>query len=399
MPSAATMASRMPWTSSSCSRTQGMYVPSFFLPQTAQALHGSMCRSRRLMTSCSHWPGIRGVELLERLLEHDAAVAVVAGAAIEPQEPHRHASRSSPCTAARRGRRAEGNRHARSRVREGNPTRRPPRARPRDRCGRAFTGPAQETLVPEVGLEPTRPFEAPDFESSASTSSATPARCSEQRFYTAASRSGTTAVRTGADPLQSLQAPPSCARSEGPRAARCSAADHGQRPPHTANGIARGYSERPVCTPAGSTGGDVPMPTDFACHCDHLSGSRALVTVAGELDLHSCSAFKRAIDAAARRAPVHLVLDLSAVSFMDSTALGVLAAEQRRRRRAAARGRARSAAAAHPPRDGLRPGLRDPRLGRGRPPRHGAAAGAERTAFLSPPSPGRRDTETAAGSS
>ena len=73
------------------------------------------------------------------------------------------------------------------------------------------------------------------------------------------------------------------------------------------------------------------MPTDFACHCDHLSGSRALVTVAGELDLHSCSAFKRAIDAAARRAPVHLVLDLSAVTFMDSTALGVLAAEQRRR--------------------------------------------------------------------
>ena len=64
------------------------------------------------------------------------------------------------------------------------------------------------------------------------------------------------------------------------------------------------------------------MPTDFACHCDHLSGSRALVTVAGELDLHSCSAFKRAIDAAARRAPVHLVLDLSAVTFMDSTALG-----------------------------------------------------------------------------
>ena len=31
----------------------------------------------------------------------DAAVAVVAGAAVEPQEPHRHASCSSPCTAAR----------------------------------------------------------------------------------------------------------------------------------------------------------------------------------------------------------------------------------------------------------------------------------------------------------
>ena len=74
--------------------------------------------------------GIGGVELLERRLEHDAAVAVVAGAAVEPQEPHRHASRSSPCTPARRGRRAEGNRHARSRVRERNPTRRLPRTRP-----------------------------------------------------------------------------------------------------------------------------------------------------------------------------------------------------------------------------------------------------------------------------
>ena len=73
------------------------------------------------------------------------------------------------------------------------------------------------------------------------------------------------------------------------------------------------------------------MPTDFTCHCDHLSGSRALVTVAGELDLHTCSAFKKAIDAAARRAPAHLVFDFTAVTFMDSTALGVLAAEQRRR--------------------------------------------------------------------
>jgi anti-sigma B factor antagonist len=73
------------------------------------------------------------------------------------------------------------------------------------------------------------------------------------------------------------------------------------------------------------------MPTGFACHCDHLSGSRALVTASGELDLHTCAAFKKTIDAAARRAPVHLVFDFTAVTFMDSTALGILASEQRRR--------------------------------------------------------------------
>ena len=171
---------------------------------------------------------VRGVELLERLLEHDAAVAVVAGAAIEPQEPHRHASRSSPCTAARRVRRAEGNRHARSRVREGNPTRRPPRARLARPRGHAFTGPAQQTLVPEVGLEPTRPFRHPIL--SRARLPVPPHRhgVGEQRFYTAARRSVTTPARTGRG---SASAPANASVQLsfwGPRAARCSAADQGQ---------------------------------------------------------------------------------------------------------------------------------------------------------------------------
>ena len=73
------------------------------------------------------------------------------------------------------------------------------------------------------------------------------------------------------------------------------------------------------------------MSTDFTCSCDQLSGSRAVVTVAGELDVHNCGEFQKAIAAAARCGPDHLLFDLSDVSFMDSTALGVLAAEQRRR--------------------------------------------------------------------
>jgi anti-sigma B factor antagonist len=73
------------------------------------------------------------------------------------------------------------------------------------------------------------------------------------------------------------------------------------------------------------------MSTDCACRSEYLSGSRALVTASGELDLHTCPQFKKAIDAAARREAAHLLVDLSEVTFMDSTALGVLAAEQRRR--------------------------------------------------------------------
>jgi anti-sigma B factor antagonist len=73
------------------------------------------------------------------------------------------------------------------------------------------------------------------------------------------------------------------------------------------------------------------MPTDCACHCEQLTGSRALVTAAGELDRHGCPQFKTALDAAARKTPNHLLIDLSGVTFMDSSALGLLAAEQRRR--------------------------------------------------------------------
>jgi anti-sigma B factor antagonist len=73
------------------------------------------------------------------------------------------------------------------------------------------------------------------------------------------------------------------------------------------------------------------MPTDCACRCEHISGSRALVTAVGELDLNTCTQFKTALDAAARRAVNHLVVDLSGVTFMDSTALSLLTAEQRRR--------------------------------------------------------------------
>ncbi len=73
------------------------------------------------------------------------------------------------------------------------------------------------------------------------------------------------------------------------------------------------------------------MATDCDCRYERLSGSRALVTAVGELDLNTCPQFRRALDAAARRAANYLLVDLSDVDFMDSTAIGLLAAEQRRR--------------------------------------------------------------------
>ena len=73
------------------------------------------------------------------------------------------------------------------------------------------------------------------------------------------------------------------------------------------------------------------MATDCDCRCERLPGSRALVTAAGDLDTHTCPQFKKALDAAGRSQAAELLVDLSAVTFMDSTAVGLLAAEQRRR--------------------------------------------------------------------
>ena len=73
------------------------------------------------------------------------------------------------------------------------------------------------------------------------------------------------------------------------------------------------------------------MATDCDCRCERLSGSRVLVTAAGELDIYTCPQLKKALDAAGRVEAAQLLVDLTSVTFMDSTAIGLLAAEQRRR--------------------------------------------------------------------
>ncbi len=70
------------------------------------------------------------------------------------------------------------------------------------------------------------------------------------------------------------------------------------------------------------------MLAHFACHTDPLPGSRVLISVSGELDLHSAPRLSREIAKATRRNPSQLVIDLSRVTFMDSTALRILGAER-----------------------------------------------------------------------
>jgi anti-sigma B factor antagonist len=67
----------------------------------------------------------------------------------------------------------------------------------------------------------------------------------------------------------------------------------------------------------------------FACHARSLEGSSALISVSGELDLHTCQEFRKTIDEARETKPAHLVFDLSQVTYIDSTALGVLVVVQR----------------------------------------------------------------------
>jgi anti-anti-sigma factor len=53
-------------------------------------------------------------------------------------------------------------------------------------------------------------------------------------------------------------------------------------------------------------------------------GGAVVVALAGELDLYNADEVRRALFAECDRGPERLVVDLSRVAFIDSTALGVL---------------------------------------------------------------------------
>ena len=68
-----------------------------------------------------------------------------------------------------------------------------------------------------------------------------------------------------------------------------------------------------------------------------LEGDVHVVSVAGELDLHTAGDLSAELADVIRRGPTHLVVDLGGVTFLDSTALGALAAGARRAQTVGAR--------------------------------------------------------------
>ena len=63
-----------------------------------------------------------------------------------------------------------------------------------------------------------------------------------------------------------------------------------------------------------------PFRVELLRPFDHL----AVVELEGEVDIHSASQFKRAVFQAVNEGVSRIIIDLAKVSFIDSTALGVV---------------------------------------------------------------------------
>lgn len=74
---------------------------------------------------------------------------------------------------------------------------------------------------------------------------------------------------------------------------------------------------------------DAPQRDEPVVAIDLIDGA-AVVRLAGELDLYNAEKVRTALGGAAAGDPVRVVIDLSAVEFIDSTALGALVDAHRR---------------------------------------------------------------------
>lgn len=65
---------------------------------------------------------------------------------------------------------------------------------------------------------------------------------------------------------------------------------------------------------------------------DHIDGDRAVLTVTGEVDVYTAPTLREHILTAIAEGVQTVIVDLSAVAFMDSTGLGVLVGALKRLR-------------------------------------------------------------------
>ena len=75
------------------------------------------------------------------------------------------------------------------------------------------------------------------------------------------------------------------------------------------------------------------MAIDFAIDDRAVDGDRHVVAVTGEIDLFTAPEFKQRVAAPIDAGRRHVVVDLTATSFIDSSSLGVLIGAHRRLRR------------------------------------------------------------------
>jgi anti-sigma B factor antagonist len=76
----------------------------------------------------------------------------------------------------------------------------------------------------------------------------------------------------------------------------------------------------------------VVMPAEggFGIDAERLAGDVVVLSLHGDLDLHVAPALRKAIASAIDRGTSSLVLDLSGVTFVDSTALGAMLGAMKR---------------------------------------------------------------------
>lgn len=75
------------------------------------------------------------------------------------------------------------------------------------------------------------------------------------------------------------------------------------------------------------------MATDFSIEDRGINARTHLIAVAGEIDLFTAPEFKQRVSAPIDAGRTHLIVDLSAATFIDSSSLGVLIGAHRRLKR------------------------------------------------------------------